>query len=129
MRYEIVRRLPKSRPHHDLDIRQIHHQREGRIEAHVFIAFLAYCLHLSLGRQLAVLAPGLSARGALVKFAALEIVDVHIPTTDGREIRLTCHTQPESELALLLERLKLKLPAQPPPAMTAGQTGAAATPM
>jgi transposase len=109
----------------DLAIRPIHHQREGRIEAHVFIAFLAYCLHVTLGRQLAALAPGLSARSALEKFAAVQMVDVHIPTTDGREIRLTRHTQPEPELALLLDRLKLELPAQPPPRITAAQADAA----
>jgi hypothetical protein len=109
----------------DLAIRPIHHQREGRVEAHVFIAFLAYCLHVTLGRQLAALAPGLSARSALEKFAAVQMVDVHIPTTDGREIRLTRHTQPEPELALLLDRLKLELPAQPPPRITAAQTDAA----
>jgi hypothetical protein len=109
----------------DLAIRPIHHQREGRVEAHVFIAFLAYCLHVTLGRQLAALAPGLSARSALEKFAAVQMVDVHIPTTDGRELRLTRHTQPEPELALLLERLKLELPAQPPPTITAAQADAA----
>ncbi len=110
----------------DLAIRPIHHQREGRVEAHVFIAFLAYCLHVTLGRQLAALAPGLSARSALEKFAALQMVDVHVPTTDGREIRLTRHTQPEPELALLLDRLKLELPAQPPPKISTAHADAAA---
>ena len=108
----------------DLAIRPIHHQREARIEAHVFIAFLAYCLHVTLGRQLNALAPGLSARSALEKFAAVQMVDVHIPTTDGREICLTRHTQPEPELALLLARMKLQLPAQPPPKITTAQATA-----
>ena len=109
----------------DLAIRPIHHQREGRVEAHVFIAFLAYCLHVTLGRQLDALAPGLTARSALEKFAALQMVEIHVPTTDGREIRLTRHTQPEPELALLLDRLKLELPAQPPPKISAAQADAA----
>jgi len=112
----------------DLAIRPIHHQREGRVEAHVFIAFLAYCLHVTLGRQLDALAPGLTTRSALEKFAALQMVEIHVPTTDGREIHLTRHTQPEPELALLLERLKLELPAQPPPKISAAQADAA-TPM
>ena len=110
----------------DLAIRPIHHQREGRVEAHVFIAFLAYCLHVTLGRQLEALAPGLTARSALEKFAAVQMVDVHIPTTDGRELCLTRHTQPEPELALLLDRLKLALPPQPPPKISAAQIPAAA---
>jgi transposase len=103
----------------DLAIRPIFHQDQSRIEAHVFVAFLAYCLYVTLGRQLKALAPGLTARNALEKFAAVQMVDVRIPTTDGREVLLTRYTQPERELALLLERLRLSLPAQPPPKISA----------
>lgn len=103
----------------DLALRPIYHQLDHRIEAHIFIAFLAYSLHITLGRKLHALAPGLTARSALEKFAAVQMIDVHIPTTDGREIQLTRHTQPEPELKLLLDRLKLTLPEQPPPKITA----------
>lgn len=109
----------------DLAIRPIFHQEETRIEAHVFIAFLAYCLYVTLGRQLKALAPGLTARSALEKFAAVQMVDVHIPTTDGRELQLSRYTQPEPELQLLLEQLALTLPAQPPPKITTAQATAA----
>ena len=105
----------------DLAIRPIFHQDQSRIEAHVFVAFLAYCLYVTLGRQLKALAPGLTARNALEKFAAVQMVDVRIPTTDGREVLLTRYTQPEQELELLLEQLKLALPAQPPPKISAPQ--------
>jgi transposase len=105
----------------DLAIRPIFHQSPERIEAHVFIAFLAYCLHVTLGRKLKSLAPGLTTRSALEKFAAVQMVDVHVPTTDGRELTLTRYTQPEPELKLLLERLQLILPAQKPPKITARQ--------
>jgi transposase len=104
----------------DLSVRPIFHQREDRIEAHIFIAFVAYCLHVTLTRRLRDLAPGLSARSVLEKFAALQMIDVHLPTTDGRKVILTRHTQPEEELKLLLRRLKLELPAQAPPRITAG---------
>jgi len=109
----------------DLAIRPIFHQEEKRIEAHVFIAFLAYCLYVTLGRQLKPLAPGLTARSALEKLAAVQMVDVHIPTTDGRELTLTRYTQPEPELQLLLERLRLTLPAQPPPKISTAQVPSA----
>ena len=112
----------------DLAIRPIFHQDLDRIEAHVFVAFLAYCLYVTLGRQLKALAPGLTARSALEKFAAVQMVDVHIPTTDGRELTLTRYTQPEAELQLLLERLRLTLPAQPPPKISAAQA-ASTTPL
>src|SRR5205809_3455610 len=88
-------------------------------EAHVFIAFLAYCLHVTLARRLHALAPGLTPRSVLEKFAAVQMIDVHLPTTDGRELVLTRYTEPQPELSLLLKKLKLELPAQPPPKITA----------
>jgi hypothetical protein len=102
----------------DLAIRPIFHQDQPRIEAHIFIAFLAYCLHVTLKRRLHALAPGLTPRSVLEKFAAMQMIDVHVPTTDGRELLLTRYTQPEPELHLLLDKLKLELPAQPPPKIT-----------
>jgi hypothetical protein len=99
----------------DLAIRPIFHQEERRVEAHIFIAFLAYCLQITLQRRLHALAPGLTARSALEKFAAVQMIDVHLPTTDGRELLLTRYTQPEPELMLLIQQLKLQLPPQPPP--------------
>src|SRR6202162_3219837 len=102
----------------DLAIRPVFHQEERRIEAHIFIAFLAYCLQITLQRRLYALAPGLTARSALEKFAAVQMIDVHLPTTDGREIVLTRYTQPEPELQLLISQLRLRLPSQPPPKIT-----------
>ena len=103
----------------DLAIRPIFHQEETRIEAHIFITFLAYCLHVTLGRRLHALAPGLTPRSAIEKFAAVQMIDLHVPTTDGRELLLTRYTEPEPELALLLHKLKLLLPDQPRPKITA----------
>lgn len=111
----------------DLAIRPIFHQQQTRIEAHIFVSFLAYCLHVTLGQWLQTLAPGLTTRSVLEKFAAVQMVDVHIPTSDGRMLILSRYTQPEPDLQLLLTRLKLQLPAQPPPRITAapGQKEAA----
>jgi hypothetical protein len=99
----------------DLAIRPIFHQEERRVEAHIFIAFLAYCLQVTLQRRLHALAPGLTARSALEKFAAVQMIDVHLPTTDGSELVMTRYTQPEPELQLLIQQLRLSLPPQPPP--------------
>ena len=99
----------------DLAVRPVFHQLEQRVEAHIFIAFLAYCLHVTLGQQLKALAPGLTPRSVLEKFATMQMIDVYVPTTDGRELSLTRYTQPEPELKLLLDKLKLALPAQAPP--------------
>jgi transposase len=106
----------------DLAVRPIFHQHQARIEAHIFIAFLAYGLHVTLARRLHALAPGLTPRSVLAKFAAMQMIDVHVPTTDGRELVLTRHTEPEPELRLLLDNLKLVLPAQPPPKITAAES-------
>ena len=103
----------------DLALRPLFHQREARIEAHIFVAFLAYCLHVTLRRWLRDLAPGLTPRSVLDKFRSLQMIDVHLPTTDGRKIILSRYTQPEKDLQLLLNQLKLQLPEQPPPKITA----------
>jgi hypothetical protein len=99
----------------DLALRPVFHQDQDRIEAHIFVSFLAYCLHVTLRRWLRDLAPGLTPRSVLQKFAAVQMIDVHLPTTDGRHVILPRYTQPEKELQLLLERLNLVLPEQPPP--------------
>jgi Transposase DDE domain len=109
----------------DLAVRPIFHQNEQRVEAHIFVSFLAYCLHVTLGQRLHTLAPGLTPRSVLEQFAALQMIDVHLPTTDGRKIILTRTTQPEPELRLLLDKLKLQLPAQPPPKISAAQATSA----
>ncbi len=103
----------------DLAIRPIHHQLDHRIEAHLFISFLAYALQVTLKTRLKHSASGLTPRAALEKFATVQMLDVHLPTTDGREIILSRYTQPEKDLMLLLDQLKLTLPDQPPPKITA----------
>jgi transposase len=103
----------------DLALRPVYHQKEDRIEAHLFVAFLAYCLHVTLRRWVRDLAPGLTPRSILEKFSAVQMIDVHLPTTDGRHVILPRYTQPEKELQVLLNQLKLTLPDQPPPRITA----------
>jgi hypothetical protein len=99
----------------DLAIRPIFHVSEQRIEAHIFVAFLAYRLQITLTRRLHGLASGLTARSALTKCAAVQMIDVHLPTIDGRETILTRYTEPEPEQRLMIDRMNLTLPAQPPP--------------
>jgi transposase len=104
---------------HDLAIRPIYHQLESRIEAHIFVAFLAYCLQVTLKAQLRQLAGGTTPRAVIEKFKTMQMVDVKLPTTDGRELTLSRYTQPEAEHRMLLEHLRLELPRQPPPKITA----------
>jgi hypothetical protein len=99
----------------DLHLRPIHHQLEGRIEAHIFVAFLAYCLHVTLRARLRPVAGGLTPRAVLDKLAAIQMLDVHFPTTDGRTLVLSRYTEPEADQKVLLRQLDLVLPAQPPP--------------
>jgi hypothetical protein len=103
----------------DLGLRPLFHQKQERIEAHIFVAFLSYCLHVTLRRWLRDLAPGLTPRAVLDKFRSMQMIDVHLPTTDGRKVILSRYTQPEKDLQLLLDQLKLQLPEQPPPRITA----------
>jgi Transposase DDE domain len=106
----------------DLAIRPIFHQKEARVEAHILIAFLAFSLHATLRQRLLAFAPRLTPREVLDDFAAVQMIDVHVPTTDGRELTLTRYTEPEPALRLLPGTLNLQLPAQPPPRITASQT-------
>jgi len=102
----------------DLAVRPIHHQKEGRIEAHIFVAFMAYALHVTLRHRLRSLAPGLTPRAALEKFSSVQMIDVHLPTTDGRTVIMSRYTQPAPDVQILLNQLLLSLPAQPRPRMT-----------
>jgi len=102
----------------DLAVRPIFHQVEARIEAHLFVAFLAYCLHVTLKAHLRPHAPGLTVRQVLEKFGAMQMLDVHFPTTDGRELIFTRYTQPEKARQLLLAQLGWTPPSRPAQQLT-----------
>ena len=99
----------------DLGLRPIYHQLGHRVEAHILIAFLAYCLLVTLKNRLQALAPGLTPRAVLETLAPMQMLDVTFPTTDGRRLVMPRYTQPTPEQKLLLHKLQLSLPDQPPP--------------
>ena len=105
----------------DLAVRPIYHQGLPRIEAHIFVAFLAYALHATLRRRMRDLAPGLTSRAVLAAFRTVQMVDVHLPPTDGREVVLSRYTDPDAAVALLLQQLRLTLPIQPAPRLIVPQ--------
>jgi transposase len=102
----------------DLGIRPIYHQLEHRVDAHILVAFLAYCLTVTLRQRLRMHAPGLTPRAVLEKLASIQILDVSFPTTDGRRLIMPRYTEPSPEQALLLHHLNLVLPQQPAPRIT-----------
>ena len=99
----------------DLSIRPVYHQLEHRVEAHIFVAFLAYCLMITLRQKLRYYAPGLTAKEVLDKLNSIVMIDVRIPTTDGRVLEMRRHSQAELEQCIILDKLKMQLPKQPPP--------------
>jgi transposase len=103
----------------ELGIRPVYHRLERRVDAHILIAFLAYCLQVTLKNRLQIHAPGLTSAAVLEKLATVQMIDVWIPTRDGRWLILPRYTQPSKELKLLLEQVQLALPSQPPPRITA----------
>lgn len=114
----------------DLGLRPIHHQLEHRVEAHIFVAFIAYCLHTTLRARLKSLAGGLTPRAVVEKLAAIQMLDVHFPTTDGRTLILSRYTELNCEQKLLTKQLNLNLPPQPPPRITAaGQLARTSRPL
>ena len=102
----------------DLAIRPIFHQLDSRIEAHIFIVFIAYCLYVTLQHRSRATAPGLTARSILEQMKQLQMVDLTAPTTDGRWLLMSRFTQPNKTQALLLAQLQLPLPPQPKPHIT-----------
>jgi len=108
----------------ELGLRPIYHQVEKRVEAHIFVAFLAYALSVTLKQRLVALAPGLTPRAVLEKLATIQMLDVCLPTTDGRWLIMSRYTQPEPDQSLMLRQLNLALPAQPPPRIKAPQEAA-----
>ena len=112
----------------ELGLRPIYHQVEKRVEAHIFVAFLAYALSVTLKQRLAALAPGLTPRAVLEKLATLQMLDVCLPTTDGRWLIMPRYTQPEPDQSLMLHQLNLTLPSQPPPRIKAPQEAAQTPP-
>jgi transposase len=99
----------------ELGLRPIYHQLGHRVEAHILVAFLAYCLLVTLKNRLLALAPGLTARAVLETLAPMQMLDITFPTTDGRRLVMPRYTQPIPEQKLLLHQLQLDLPDQPPP--------------
>ena len=105
----------------DLSLRPIHHQIQKRVEAHILVAFLGYCLTVTLRMKLSAAAPGLTPRAALQLLSAIQMVEVHVPTTDGRMLVMPRYTEPEAEQKMILEKLRLTLPPQPPPRIRNGK--------
>jgi hypothetical protein len=99
----------------ELGIRPLYHQLGHRVEAHIMVAFLAYCLLVTLKNRLQALAPGLTPSAVLEKLATIQMLEVWLPTTDGRWLVMPRFTQPDADQAILLHKLKLALPQQPPP--------------
>ena len=105
----------------ELGIRPIYHQLEHRADAHVLIAFLAYCLQVTLKNRLMIHAPGLTPAAVFEKLATIQMVEVWIPMRDGRWLVLPRHTQPEKDVQALLEQIRITLPSQPPPRIKSSQ--------
>jgi transposase len=112
----------------ELGIRPVYHQLEHRADAHVLIAFLAYCLQVTLKNRTMIHAPGLTPAAVLEKLATIRMVEVWIPTLDGRWLVLPRHTQPEKDVQAMLDHLHLALPSQPPPRIKPSQAAASPAP-
>lgn len=110
-----------------LGLRPVYHQLEDRIEAHIFTAFMALCLLQTLRAIAREHAPGLTPRQIIEKFRTVKMVDVVMPTTDGRTVTLPRYVEPKKDVSILLDLLGLELPAQPPPKVSGSLTDTAKT--
>ena len=99
----------------DLGLRPIHHQLEHRIEAHICVAFMAYCLQVTLKQLVRSHAGGLTPPRVMEQMAGIQMLDVWAPTTTGQWLSMSRYTQPDHATQLLLTLMGLHLPPQPPP--------------
>ena len=107
----------------DLGIRPAYHQVEPRVDAHIFVCFLAYCLYVTLKHWLKPLASGLTPRQALDQFAKVQMLDVVFPTTGGKQLVMSRYTQPDDALKLLMARMNKEFGEQPPPKLVSTGEG------
>jgi transposase len=107
----------------EVKIRPIRHRLPERVEAHVLVAFLGYCLWVCLKKRAARVAPSLTPWSVLDQLGRIVLVDVWFELEDGRMMRLPRITQPERAQALLLAQLGWSLPAQPPPRIYIREVG------
>jgi transposase len=105
----------------DLGIRPVYHHKEDRVDAHVFIAFMGYCLQATLRHRLRASACGLTAGAVLETLSRIQMLDVSFDTIDGRKLLLQRYTEPQDDQKLILYHLKMELPPQKPPRIYAGK--------
>ena len=103
---EAAFRIHKS----DLSLRPIWHQKKERVQAHVLVCFLAYVLWKTLGQMCKAAGLGDEPRKVFDEIAAIQTVDVILPTRCGSKIRKRCVGKPTEHQAILLHKLGLTLP-------------------
>jgi transposase len=94
----------------ELDMRPIHHQREDRAQAHIFVCFLAYVLWKLLEQWQSRAGLGDSPRTIMEELGQIQSGDVILPTMTGEKIRLRCIVSPEKAQRIILQRLGIELP-------------------
>ena len=96
----------------ELSIRPIWHQRKERVQAHIFVCFLAYVLWKTLEQWQQRAGLGNSPRTVLDELARLQSADIVLPTAEDprRELRIRCVVRPDKAQAQLLDRLGIRLP-------------------
>ena len=99
----------------ELSIRPIWHHTDRRVEAHILVAFLGYCLWVCLKHQLKAIAGSITPARLLDAMQTIQLVEVWFQLRDRRQLCLPRITQPDKHQATLLDQLGWNLPEQPPP--------------
>jgi transposase len=105
---EAAFRIQKS----DLSIRPIWHQKQERVQAHIFVCFLAYAMWKTLEQWQRRAGLGNSPRTILYELRQIQSADIVLPLASNaeREVRIRCVVNPDRAQAALLARLGLRLP-------------------
>jgi len=105
---EAAFRIQKS----DLRIRPIWHQKEERVAAHILVCFLAYVVWKTLGQMCVAAGLGNDPRKIIDELSGIKMVDVVLPIRSGVELRRRYISTPTASQAVLLDRLRLRLPGK-----------------
>ncbi|MCP4339930.1 MAG: IS1634 family transposase, partial [Desulfobulbaceae bacterium] len=105
----------------DLGIRPVYHHKEDRVDAHVFVAFMGYCLQVTLRHRLRASACGITSQAALETISRIQMLDVSFEIQDDRTLLMQRYTEPDDDQKLLLHHLKMELPPQKPPKIYSNQ--------
>lgn len=94
----------------DVGLRPIFHQKQHRVQAHIFICFLSLAMWKCLELWMESKGLGRSPKKLLQELKEIRSMDVILPVKDRSSLRLRVVARPDEHVQVLLQRMGIKLP-------------------